>query len=255
MRTAGETGICFENTPEDDTVIKATEKFKLVMFQSRQTMDDRESRATGSGTKTIYVDLNRPRVREEERGEVVDKILDYSYTAVYDYPRDRFMGLLSQELVVEKDQARDEVQRRHIRLVETEGLAKKKAVLSHIARTKTDDLPPMSLVGKDGFINRLRELQASKNTLSTLADLDGRDATKYCLKEREGNMTTSLWVDPLTKLPIRVEIELIDPTPRIARNEWVFTDFEWDPEVADTEKLFSTDPPPGFAVEDRMTES
>src|SRR5262249_28539527 len=125
-----------------------------------------------------------------------------------------------------------------------------------IARTKTDEIPPMSLVGKNcGFLDSLRQIQANNDTLTTLAELDGRDVAKYCLREMEGNVTTSLWVDPRTKLPIRVEIEMIDPTPRIARNEWILTDFEWDPKVADPEKLFKTDPPAGYAVEDHLTGS
>ena len=91
--------------------------------------------------------------------------------------------------------------------MEKEGLEKKKAVLSRIAPTKTDDIPPMNLVGKNGgFLDSLRQVQANNHTRTTLAPLDGRDATRYCLSEMGGNMTTSLWVDPLTSLPIRVEM-------------------------------------------------
>jgi hypothetical protein len=194
-----------------------------------------------------------PRIREEERSKAFNGILDFSYSAVYDYRRDRFLCLVSHVQIVTKEQAKDEFQKRLVGMVEERGLANKKAVLSHIARTKTDDIPPMSMLGRNrGFLESLRELQDNKNTRTTRAKLDGREVAKYRLKE--GNTTTSLWVDPQTKLPIRVEIEMIDPTPKIARNEWVYADFEWDPKVADPEKLFSTDPPAGYAVEDHMNE-
>lgn len=256
MSTADESDDSVENTPKDASVLEAAEQFTLVRFRATQYVDDRESRATASGTRTVYVDIVVPRVREEERGEVINQILDYSYSAVYDYSRDRFLTLLSQELRVVKDQVTDEAQRHHTRLVEEEGLARKKAVLSNIARTRTDGIPPMSLVGKNcGFLDSLRLIQADNDTLTTLEELDGREVLKHQLREMEGNVTTSLWVDLQTNLPIRVEIEMIDPTPRIARNSWAYTDFEWDPQVADPVTLFNTDPPAGYAVEDHLTGS
>lgn len=235
-------------------VIKAAEQHSLVRFQATQTTDDRETRLTASGVRTVYVDIRVPRVREEEGHKTFNGILDFRYTAVYDYRRDRFLALVTHAQVMTRDQAKDEHQRRLIDMVEQRGLAKKEAILSRIAWTKTDDIPPMSLLGKDrGFLDTLRQLQADQTTLTTRATLDGRDVVKY--RRRADHTTTSVWVNPTTKLPIRVEIEVIDPTPRIARNEWVYTDFEWDPDVADPERLFSTDPPAGFRVEDHTNEA
>ena len=246
-------------TPALAEVIEAAEQHKLVRFQSRQTTDDRETHLTGSGTMTVYIDMVVPRLREEEHRMTFNEILDFHYKAVYDYRQDRFLAVTSHEQVMTKDQvdtkdkAQDELQKQLIDMVEGRGLAKKKAFLSRISGTKTDDIPPMSMLGKDrGFLDGLRELQANENTLDTRAELDGREVAKFRL--REGNRTTSLWVDPRTKLPVRVEIEVIDPTPRIARNEWVYTDFEWDPEVADLAGLFSTEPPAGYALEDHRDE-
>jgi hypothetical protein len=71
---------------------------------------------------------------------------------------------------------------------------------------------------------------------------------KYRLQEAD--KTTSLWVDPRTKLPLRIECEMLHTTPEIARETWTYTDFEWDPRVSDPAQLFSTEPPPGYAVED-----
>lgn len=239
------------STPALAEVIKATEQHKLLRFQSRQTTDDKETGLTASGTRTVHVDLTVPRVREEERFKTFNGILDFSYSAVYDFGRDRFMALVSHEQIVTKDQAKDEHHAQLVKMVEERGLANKKAVVARIAWTKTNDIPPMSLLGKGhGFLDSLRRLQANENTLATRAELDGGQVAKYRL--RDGNATMSLWVDPQTKLPVRMEVEMIDPTPRIAHNKWVYTDFEWDPKVADLEKLFSTDPPAGYAVEDHI---
>lgn len=236
-----------------EEVIKAAEQHKLVRFQMKQTTDDRENRATASGTSTAYVDLVVPRLRLETRSKTLNEVLDFNCTQVYDYQKDSFLFVSSHEQVVTKDQAKDEMQAIVIKMVEEKGLAKKIAILSRIGRTKTDDIKPMSDLGENrAFLDSLRELQAHKGTFFTRAELDGRMVAKYRL--REGNKTSSLWVDPGTKLPIRIEFEIIDPTPRIARNEWIYTDFEWDPKVSDPAKLFSTEPPAGYPVEDHTND-
>jgi hypothetical protein len=57
---------------------------------------------------------------------------------------------------------------------------------------------------------------------------DGRETVKYRLEE-DGN-TTNFWVDANTKLAVRMEYEMINPTPNIRRNRFVFSDFVWEPE-------------------------
>jgi hypothetical protein len=250
---AGWLALTPSRSPALAEVIKAAEEHRLVRFQSTQTGEDARTHERGSGVRTVYVDVVTPRVREEEQAKTFNDILDFRYTAVYDYRRDRFLATVSHEQIVTREQAKDDFHRQLVAMVEERGLAKKEAVLSHIARTKTDDLPPMSLLGKNrGFLDGLRELQANVNTVTTREKLDGREAAKYRLKE--GNKTTSVWVDPASKLPIRIEIETIAPTPNYAKIEWVYSDFVWDPEVADLEKLFSTDPPAGYILEDYMNE-
>lgn len=234
-------------------VIKAAEQHKLVRFRMKQTTDDRQVRLTGSGTSTVYVDLVAPRLRIETRTKTLNDVLDFRHIAVYDYRNDRFLAANSSVQVATKDRAKDEMQAIVIEMVEGKGLAKKSAVLSRIGRTKTDDIKPMSDLGANrAFLDSLRGLQANKGTLFTTTDLDGREVAKYRL--RDGNETSSLWVDPRTKLPIRIEFEIIDPSPRIARNEWIYTDFEWDPAVSDPAKLFSTEPPAGYTIEDHTDE-
>jgi hypothetical protein len=151
--------------------------------------------------------------------------------------------LISHELVVTEDQA-DKLQAKVIKVVKERGLAKKEAYLYRVLQT---DNKPFGDLGKDrSLLDSLRELQAHKDVLSTRAELDGRETLKYRL--REENKTTSLWVDPRTKLPLRIEYKMIDPTPGISTNEWVYTDFEWDPQVPEPAQLFSTEPPPGYTV-------
>ena len=48
---------------------------------------------------------------------------------------------------------------------------------------------------------------------------------------------------------------MIDPTPMIARNEWIYIDFEWIPKSLIRRNYSNLEPPVGYAVEDRMTGS
>jgi hypothetical protein len=52
-----------------------------------------------------------------------------------------------------------------------------------------------------------------------------------------------------------MEDEFVDPTPDITRNTFVWTDFEWDPELPgefrNLDQLFSTRPPDGYAIDDQ----
>ena len=99
------------------------------------------------------------------------------------------------------------------------------------------------------FLDNLKKLQERKETSSTKDTLEGREAVKYLLKE--GDNTTTLWVNPETKLPVRMEYELLNATPAIPLNRFTWTDFEWDPELKDVKSLddlFSTQPPKGYHV-------
>lgn len=231
-------------------VIRAAEQHKLVRFRATQTAEDKEVRAL---TSTAYVDIARPRVRVEAGFKTFNGILDFRYTAVYDYPRDRFLATVSHEQVVTKDQAKDDFQAKLVAMVEERGLARKEAVVSRIARTKTDAIPPMSLLGQDhGLMDSLRRLQTHKDTRSTRAEADGPTEAEYRLAE--GGRVTRLRVDTRTKLPTRVEVEVLGPAPDSSKETYVFDNFEWDPKVADPEALFNTDPPAGYALEDHTSE-
>ena len=44
------------------------------------------------------------------------------------------------------------------------------------------------------------------------------------------------------------------PVPEVVKTTWIYTGFEWDPKDADPAQLFSTEPPPGFVLEDHTKE-
>ncbi len=55
------------------------------------------------------------------------------------------------------------------------------------------------------------------------------------------------WVNPVTKLPVRVEISHRSTDERMGPSDWVLTDFVFDEDL--DESLFSTEPPAGYTVE------
>jgi hypothetical protein len=120
------------------------------------------------------------------------------------------------------------------------------------SRRKTAWLGPAPR-GYKSLLCCLEEFQQKKGVTQG-RDRLGRLATvKYRLEEPK--QTTSLWIDPRTKLPVRMVQEYIDPTPDFSRDKLVWTDFAWDPEVPggfrDLQELFSTRPPDGYVLDDQ----
>jgi hypothetical protein len=52
------------------------------------------------------------------------------------------------------------------------------------------------------------------------------------------------WVDPDTKLPIRIEVEYRSTHPMSGQSDWVVSDLIWDAPL--DRSLFSTTPPEGY---------
>jgi outer membrane lipoprotein-sorting protein len=106
------------------------------------------------------------------------------------------------------------------------------------------------------LLESLRELEKHEDAVVTRDKLDGREAVKYHIEE--GKRTTRLWVDVKTKLPLRYELRIVDHTPNIPLNQWVYSNFEWDPELEgfkSLDDLFDTTPPEGYKVLDRTQEN
>ncbi|MGO9811543.1 MAG: hypothetical protein ACLP53_12305 [Isosphaeraceae bacterium] len=227
-------------------VIKATGQHRLVRYHLREIFDYKAHGAVES-KRIVYADLNAPRLRFEQRGRTLNNVLEYNSVMVQDNQKDRFLKLISHVQVVEENQA-DAKQILVIREVKERGLAKKQAYLYRLTRKDGTPFNLDHLVKGQPLLDSLRELQNHKDTVSTRAELNGRGVLKYRLQEAD--KTTSLWVDPRTKLPLRIECEMLHPAREITKEMWIYTDFEWDPKDADPAQLFSTEPPPGYAVED-----
>jgi len=209
-------------------VVKAAGKYKLVKYKQVQTTDTKD--LVGTTESTMYADLKAARSRSESLNRFQD-------------PDDRTK--LIEEVNVS---VQDATKGRHL-MTNTHPGGKLKPP------RKDAWLGGGRAEGKKGksILENLQEFQQKKGVTSGKDKLDGRETVKYRLEE-DGN-TTTLWVDRTTKLPVRMEYEMIDPTPNITRNKFVWTDFEWDPELPkgfkDLDALFDTTPPKGYQLDDQ----
>jgi hypothetical protein len=238
----------FSNSIALAEVIQAASQHKLVRYQLHE-IADYGKHGPAEATRTVYADLTAPRLRIETKGLTLNKVLEAHSVMVQDNQRDRFLKLISHTQVVDKNHA-DKLQAMVIKLVEEKGLAKKEAFLY---RPSYEDGTPfylddLVLVNGRTLLESLHDLEGHKETVSSRATLDGRETLKYHLREKD--RTTELWVDPRTKLPLRIENVLLRPYPEVAKSTSIYSGFEWDPAGADPAMLFSTEPPPGFAFED-----
>ena len=112
------------------------------------------------------------------------------------------------------------------------------------------------------LLKRLSLLAESKGSITTRVELDGKPAIKIVgrhddlafqkelgaeLKGWKGKRPFTVWLDPDTRLPLRVE----QPSPFGGGYLHVAKDFEWDPELPagmTADKLFSTEPPKGYPL-------
>jgi outer membrane lipoprotein-sorting protein len=93
-----------------------------------------------------------------------------------------------------------------------------------------------------GLLELLEDLEKDKATTSTREQLDGLNVVVYRLT-KEG-MSSTIWVDPQSKLPVRAEME------EVARRheKTTMTRFAWDPPIANPPKFFSVEPPQGYTI-------
>lgn len=98
----------------------------------------------------------------------------------------------------------------------------------------------------------LEEFQKKEGVTQVQEQLGTRTTIKY------HRQTTTLWIDPATKLPIRMVQDVINPGFEVASNRLVWSDFAWDPEVPsgfrNLNDLFSTRPPEGYMLDDQTKE-
>ena len=134
------------------------------------------------------------------------------------------------------------------------------------------------------MFEELEKLRENKNTKMTKEKLDGRDVLVYRLENKVQNKltfgsvgsviepsTTTVWVEPETKLPVRIEALFVFPVAKInpsaearpnpvpidpkdvvyteASIQLIVSDFVWDAEFKDADALFSLEPPEGYQTE------
>jgi hypothetical protein len=98
------------------------------------------------------------------------------------------------------------------------------------------------------FLEIIRSIQGRRDVATASAVLNGQRAIKYQLVEKD--KTTVVWIDPETKLPLRIEQQVQRANPDIRAMKWIYTEFEWDVLTQDANQFFSTDPPKGYVFED-----
>jgi hypothetical protein len=211
-------------------VVAAAKKHKLVKFKHKQT--DSTKDGDFSRESTYYADLKSVRFRSESRHKFQDpderdKVIEEVSVSVQDVPNRRWLMTNTHPggklLPPRKD-----------------------AVLMRIGDEKE------TKKGKS-LLENLEAFQKKKGVTSGKDTLGGREMIRFRLEEE--NSTTSLWVVAKTKLPFRLEYELVTPT---TTHKFVSTDYEWDPPLpkgfATLDALFSARPPEGYTIEDRTKE-
>jgi outer membrane lipoprotein-sorting protein len=95
------------------------------------------------------------------------------------------------------------------------------------------------------FLDQMRKMTAKDAQELGEEKVDGRVMRKFKLVRLEQEMT--VWVDPDTHLPVKVETELHTGAATRPATHAVMSDFEWN--VAVNELEMSVTPPPGYIVE------
>lgn len=112
---------------------------------------------------------------------------------------------------------------------------------------KESDIRPFPEVD---YYERIRQIPAETAKKLPERTIDGKDAIGFVIHEvverKRGtdSWTRTYWVDPRTKLPLRVEVSSRSTNPMMGESDWVQSDFVFDAPL--DESLFSTVPPPGF---------
>jgi hypothetical protein len=229
-------------------VIKAAEKHKLVKYRMTEATETKDGGAVLPNVSVAYADLKAPRFRTELRmpGHLGGAI-DFESLMVQDAKKGVMMCVTT-ETVTPKGKTDPE-------LVEMlKGFAKTGVPRKEVTLRKSPPAPaPAPPAGT--ILDNFRQLEKHKDAVATRGKMRGKDVLKYRIEE--GNKTTVLWVDAVTKLPVRLEHEIENLTKDVQRMTVVMSDFEWDPELKgfkSLDELFSTAPPKGYKVTDLTKE-
>ncbi len=100
------------------------------------------------------------------------------------------------------------------------------------------------------FYRKIREAPGEKAKKLPDRMIGGQVAAGFQIVERDerpagtNTWTGTYWIDPQTKLPLRIEFSRRSTDPTMADSDSTLTDFVFDAPLG--EALFSTDPPPGY---------
>jgi hypothetical protein len=253
-------------------VIESTTKHRLVKYKIHRVSEFKDKFkeiyvGNANNYYVVYADLKMPRMRlESPSTKTLNEVAERSSEEILDFGADRYLQIYRFDLRMSEKDTKDGMQRRIIQDILAQAHDKGRtgphqhtASLWHAPQPDTTAkkplLKPYTDMGKDqSFLDTLRTLQSNKETVTTKEQVNGRHATKYRL-ERDG-WTSIVWVDASTKLPVRIEYGLVGEATgkQFASISWIYTDFEWDPQVDDIDGLFSTKPPKGYSYEDHQSD-
>ena len=99
------------------------------------------------------------------------------------------------------------------------------------------------------FYKHMREIPPEATRRLAERTIDGRKVIGFYSVQKRGShtWTRTVWVDPQTKFPVRIEVSHRSTDRRAGPSDWVLTDFIFDQDL-DRSK-FSTDAPAGYTVE------
>jgi outer membrane lipoprotein-sorting protein len=223
-------------------VVKAAAKHNIVKYSLVETSESGDRKGTAS--TVCYADLKSARSRWERETIVsLNGAVEASSFQVWDFEKNRHLFVTSETATkAANDPNLDERLKQALREL---NLPRNNALITTIAENP-----------KKTLLESLRELEKHRDATSASDKVGRRDAIKYIVED--GNKTTTLWVDTKTKLPLRMEFEIIDASPECQRLHMLFSDFEWDPALkahVTLDELFSTVPPAGFRVTDRTQDA
>jgi hypothetical protein len=100
------------------------------------------------------------------------------------------------------------------------------------------------------FYHDIRAVPVERAEKLPEREFDGKPAAGFQVVEKVERprgvhtWTRRYWVDPDTKLPVRIEVSFRSTDPQMGETDWVQGDFEFDTPL--DERLFSTEPPEGY---------
>lgn len=226
-------------------MVKAAEKHKLVKYTLKETFEDENNAAVKVGTSTYvgYADLTAPRFRQERpKILTLNGAVESSSYTVQDNTKNRILRVFTETVApgAEDDPGKAEILRQVRENPGSKPFPRKEASLGTVSSAP-------GVNNKLTFLDNLRALQAHEDAVSSREDLRGRQTVKYVVED--GARTTTLWVDPETKLPVQMKVVQIGG----GKLTYEYTDFEWDPQPKGgkgPDALFDTTPPDGYEVKD-----